>query len=147
MHIFQDAGVVAEVSSDVLQVIWSRFVLLASVAGTTSASRTRIRELIQYPEGRKMVLAAISEAVAVGRARGVNLPQSLVDQRTSGIESLPEDFQTSMHIDIENGRPLELEALNGAVVRIGREVGVETPIHSSLYAVLLPHKDGAASRT
>jgi len=143
-RIFQDVGVVVEVSSDTLQVLWTKFVLLASAAGITSASRTRIKALIQYPEGRKLLLAAVSEAEAVGRARGVNLPQVIAEQRVSYIESLPDDFQTSMHVDLENGRPLELEALNGAVVRIGREVGVLTPIHSFFYAVLLPHKDGAA---
>ena len=146
-RIFQDAGVAAEVSSDPLQGLWLKFVLLASVAGITSASRTRIKGLIQYPEGHKLFRAAVSEAVAVGRARGVNLPQDLIEQRMSQVESLPEDFQTSMHVDIENGRPLELEALNGAVVRVSREVGVPTPIHSFLYAVLLPHKEGAAGRS
>lgn len=146
-RVFQDAGVAAEVSSDTLKVLWDKFVLLASAAGTTSASRTRIKALIQYQEGRKLLLAAVSEAEAVGRARGVNLPQVIAEQRVSYIESLPDDFQTSMHVDLENGRPLELEALNGAVVRIGREVGVLTPIHSFLYAVLLPHKDGAAGRS
>ena len=146
-RIFQDAGVVVEVSSDALQVLWTKFVLLASAAGITSASRTRIKALIQYPEVRKLLLAAVSEAEAVGRARGVNLPQVIAEQRVSYIESLPDDFQTSMHVDLENGRPLELEALNGAVVRIGREVGVLTPIHSLLYAVLQPHKNGAAAHS
>ena len=82
----------------------------------------------------------------MGRARAVNLPQILIDRRLSQVESLPDDFQTSMHVDIEACRPLALEALSGAVARIGQEVGVLTPIHSFIYAVLLPHKDGAAGR-
>ncbi len=55
------------------------------------------------------------------------------------------DFQNSMHADFENGRPTELEALNGAVVRVGRETGVPTPVHEFIYSVLLPLKDGTAA--
>lgn len=146
-RIFQDAGVAVEVSSDPLQVLWTKFVLLASVAGFASASRTRIKQLIQIPEARELFIAGMEEVCSVGRARGVDIPPGLVEQMAAFVKGLPDDFQTSMHVDLENGRPLELEALNGAVVRIGREVGVLTPIHSLLYAVLQPHKDGAAGHS
>ncbi len=137
----QAAGIEVDLSPDPLQVIWSKFVVLCSIAGVTSASRTRIREFIRYPEGLDLFTTVMREVDEVGRAKGVNLPEGLVERSVEFIRGFP-DFQNSMHADFENGRPTELEALNGAVVRMGREVGVPTPINESIYAVLLPLKDG-----
>ena len=135
------AGIEVQLSPDPLQVIWSKFVVLCSIAGTTSAARTRIREFIQYPEGLELFTTAMAEVDAVGRGKGVNLPDGLVERSVEFIKGFP-DFQNSMHADFENGRPTELEALNGAVVRMGREIGLPTPVNEFIYAVLLPLKNG-----
>lgn len=139
----ESAGIEAELSPDPLQVIWSKFVVLCSIAGVTSAARTRIKEFLRYPEGRSLFAEAMREVDAVGRARGVHLPQELVESSLEFIDSYP-DFQNSMHADFEHGRPTELEALNGAVVRKGREAGIATPVNEFIYAVLSPLRDGPA---
>ena len=138
------AGIDVELSPDPLQVIWSKFVVLCSIAGITSAARTRIREFIQDPEGLELFTAAMRETDAVGRAMGVNLPEGLVERSVEFIRGFP-DFQNSMHADFENGRPTELEALNASIVRMGREVAVPTPVNQFIYAVLAPLKDGTIS--
>ena len=140
----RSAGVDAELSPDPLQVIWTKFIVLCSLAGTTSAARTRIREFISNQRGLDLFTAAMREVDAVGRARGVNLPEGLVEDQVEFIQGFP-DFQNSMHADFENGRPTELDALNGAVVRMGREAGVPIPVNEFIYAVLLPLKDGAVT--
>ena len=142
--IFQLAGIEAELSDDPLQVIWSKFVVLCSIAGITSASRTRIKEFMQRADGVQLFTDAMREVDAVGRAKGVNLPLELVENSVNFIREYP-DFQNSMHADFENGRATELDALNGAVVRLGRETGVPTPLNQYIYAVLAPLKDGAPS--
>ena len=139
--VIQAAEIDVELSPDPLQVIWSKFVVLCSIAGITSAARTRIREFIQYPEGLELFTMAMAEVDAVGRGKGVNLPGGLVERSVEFIKGFP-DFQNSMHADFENGRPTELEALNGAVVRMGRETGIPTPVNEFIYAVLLPLKNG-----
>ena len=140
----QSAGVEVELSSDPLRVIWSKFVVLCSIAGTTSAARTRIKEFLQYQQGVELFTAAMREVDAVGRAKGVNLPEGLVESSLEFIQGFP-DFQNSMNSDFENGRPTELEALNGAVVRLGQETGIPTPVNEFIYAVLLPLKDRSAA--
>lgn len=135
------AGIEVELSPDPMQVIWSKFIVLCSVAGITSAARTRIRAFMQYPEGLELFTAAMREADEVGRAKGINLPEGLVESSVEFILGFP-DFQNSMHADFENGRATELDALNGAVVRMGRETGMPTPINKLIYAVLAPLKDG-----
>lgn len=140
--VLQAAGIEVDLSPDPLQVIWSKFVVLSSIAGITSAARTRIREFNQDPRGLELFTTAMREVDAVGRAKGVNLPEGLVERQVEFIRGFP-DFQNSMHTDFEHGRPTELEALNGAVVRMGLETGVPTPVNQFIYAVLLPLKDGS----
>ena len=82
------------------------------------------------------------EVEAVARARGIALDTDVVDRTMAYMDAEVENLRASMHTDLELGRPLELEALNGALVRIGREVGVPTPINGVLYALLVPHMDG-----
>ena len=141
---FRSAGIDAELSPDPLQVIWTKFVVLCSLAGITSAARTRIGEFIQTTRGLELFTEAMREVYEVGRARGVNLPGNLVEQQVEFIKGFP-DFQNSMHVDFESGRPTELDALNGAVVRLGEETGVPTPVNRHIYAVLAPLKDGVPS--
>ena len=138
------AGIDVELSEDPLQVIWSKFVVLCSIAGITSASRTRIREFIQRPKGLALFTEAMRETYSVGRAIGVNLPEDFVERSVDFIRGFP-DFQNSMHYDFEQGRPTELEALNGAVVRLGHEAGIQTPVNQFIYAVLAPLKDGVSN--
>ena len=136
------SGCEVELSSDPLQVIWSKFVVLCSIAGITSAARTRIREFIQSHAGLELFTTAMREVDSVGLAQGINLPADLVERSVEFIQGFP-DFQNSMHADFEHGRPTELEALNGAVVRMGSEAGVPTPVNRFICAVLSPLKDGA----
>ena len=140
--VFRDAGIEAELSPDPLRVLWEKFVVLSALSGITSAAQTRPKELLQFPDARKMFCEAMEEALAVGLAKGVDLPANLVRDSLNYIDGLP-DFQNTMHSDYEAGRPTELDALSGAVIRLGNQIGVKTPVHGYLYSVLLPHKDGA----
>ena len=139
--VFRDAGIKTEISLDPLQVLWEKFIVLSALAGITSAAQTRPKELLKYPDACAMFCNAMEESLAVGLAKGINLPDNLVQDSLKYIESLP-DFQNSMHGDYEAGRATELEALSGAVIRLGKQIGVKTPVHEFLYSVLLPHKDG-----
>ena len=140
---FRESGIETELSPDPMQVLWRKFIIVSAAAGMTSAAQTQIRELLEFPDARKLICTAMKEALAVGLAKGINLPEDLVETSIEFMDRLP-DFQNSMHADYEKGRPTELDALSGAVVRIGKQVGVQTPVHSVLYSVLLPHKDGRA---
>jgi 2-dehydropantoate 2-reductase len=142
--VFRDAGIEADISTDPVQVLWQKFVVLSSLAGITSAAQTRASELLKFPDARKMFLDAMEEALAIGMARGIDLSENLAQESLEWIDTLP-DFQVSMHADFEAGRVTELDALSGAVIRLGKQIGVKTPVHSFFYSVLLPHKDGRAS--
>jgi 2-dehydropantoate 2-reductase len=88
------------------------------------------------------------EAEAVARARGVNLPPGTPERWMQYLRDrlveLP-SLAGSMYYDVMNGRRLELEAINGAAVRIGRELGVPTPLNFAVYAGLLPYANGTSA--
>ena len=81
----------------------------------------------------------------VGRARGVALPEDVVERRLAFLDTLAPDSTTSLQRDIAASRPSELEAWTGAVVRLGREAGVATPVQAVLYDCLLPLERQARS--
>jgi 2-dehydropantoate 2-reductase len=84
------------------------------------------------------LIAALEETTAVARARGVRLPADQVQKTLAIIDNSAPGIMASMHKDILEGKPSELEAQNGAIVRMGRELGVPTPTHEFIYASLLP---------
>ena len=136
------AGVDAEVSRDVMKALWTKFLYIATMAGISSAARTPMRVLLALDAARETMLSCMREVEAVARAKGIDLDRDVVQRTMEYMDAEAESLQASMHTDLDAGRPLELEALNGAVVRLGREAGIPTPVNDTLYSALLPHRDG-----
>ena len=138
------SGVTAELSGDVRRAIWEKFVFLSALAGTTTAMRTTIGPIRQNPRTRAFLLDLMREAVAVGRAHGVALPEDYAEQRLAFADGLPADMTSSMHHDLERGNPLEVEWLSGGVADLGEAAGVPTPAHRAVRDILAPHAAGKA---
>jgi len=138
----QDAGIPAQFDRDIHKTLWSKFLFIATMAGVTTLSRETMAELIPRPEWRQVILGCMREIEAVARAAGINLDPGIVTQTIDYIEGSLAEMHASMHGDILAGRPLELENLNGAVVRAGVAAGVPTPINDVIYAMLKPHAQG-----
>lgn len=137
------AGFAATLSERIEVDLWSKFARLSVFSGTTAAVRGPIGVVRSEPALLAMVESACQEALAVGRARGVPLPTSVLDEIMGMVHSLPDAAKSSMLEDLERGKRLELPWLSGAVVRLGQQAGVPTPIHSFLNAVLTPYVKGA----
>ena len=138
------SGVPAELSGDIRAGLWTKFLFIATMAGVTAMARQTLAELMPRPEWREVVVGCLKEVEAAGRASGVNFPSDVHETTLAYIETNLPDLQASMHTDVVAGRPLELEALNGAVVRAGRASGVPTSINDVIYAMLKPLAQGAA---
>jgi 2-dehydropantoate 2-reductase len=132
----RDAGVEVRVTTDVRRAVWDKFVRLAPGATLTSACQATIGEVRGTPEGAALYRALIAETVAVGRAAGADLPPDAVETAVRLIQALPDGMKTSMQLDFERRRRVELEDITGAVVRLGRRLGVATPVYDLIYAVL-----------
>ena len=143
---FEEAGVragfQAKASDDVQADLWTKFVRLATWSGMTTITRSPMGVVRDTPATFELMVAAIEEVIAVGRARGVNLPPDLMDSTLEMIKNFPANSKSSMLEDIERGRRLELPWLSGAVVRLGKESGVPTPIHQFITTILTPFVGG-----
>jgi len=138
------AGIEAEGVPDIRQALWMKFVFLASLAGCTSVSRQPVGVLRADPDLRAMMEAAMREAWAVGRAKGIALADDFVSRQIAFLDALPAEMRSSMQNDLAAGYRLEAPWLSGAVARMGRECGVATPVHATIYAALKPFCGGAA---
>ena len=143
---FARAGVTAEVPPDIQVALWQKFLFIASFSGVGAVTRAPAGVLRSLPETRQMLEQAMHEVLAVAQARGVGLPEETIHQTMALIDSLPADGTASMQRDIMEGRPSELESQNGAVVRLGQEVGVPTPLNTFIYHSLLPLESRARGR-
>ena len=140
---FVNAGIPTEVLSDIRVGQWEKFLFIATMAGVTSMARATLAELMPQPHWRKIVHACLAEIETVARAAGVDLPSDMLAKTIAYIDEHLADLEASMHHDLLAGRPLELDALNGAVVKAGLDSGVSTPINDVIYAMLEKYREGS----
>jgi 2-dehydropantoate 2-reductase len=138
----RNANIDAQLRDDINAVIWGKFILLASFSAITSLTRLPAGPIRDNPEIWKLVEAAARETGAVARSRGVRLAEDAVEHNVKMIRGLPDAMKSSMLIDLERGNRLELEWLSGAVCRLGREAGIDTPVHDQVLAALAPFAAG-----
>jgi 2-dehydropantoate 2-reductase len=160
---FARAGVKAEIPSDIQVALWEKFLFIAPFSGIGAVTRAPAGVLRSLPETRHMLEQAMQEILTVAQARSAAhshmkgssaahshmkgssaahshmkgssaaLSQESISQTMALVDNLPPDGTASMQRDIMAGRPSELESQNGAVVRLGQEVGVATPLHAFIY--------------
>jgi 2-dehydropantoate 2-reductase len=139
----QARGVTAEIPDDIQVAVWSKFLFICAMSGIGSVTRAPIGVTRSLPETRAMIEQILAEIEAVARARSVALPADAVERAMRFIDALPEASTASMQRDIMAGLPSELESQNGAVVRLGREAAVATPVNAMIHAALLPQEQAA----
>jgi 2-dehydropantoate 2-reductase len=142
---FVDAGVDTKISPDIQSSLWQKLLFIAPVSGLGAVTRVPVGELRSSSETYGLLRDAMHEVKALAAARGVSLADDAIDKTLRFVDGLPGDMTSSMQRDIMEGRPSELEALNGAVVRLGREAGVPTPVNWFIYSALLPMEKNARS--
>jgi 2-dehydropantoate 2-reductase len=133
------AGFDATLSEQILTDLWMKFILLASNASMMAATRQPIGKLRDDPDLRPIFTAAYKEVVDVGRAKGVALPGDAVERVVDLTRHMPAAMKASMALDLDRGNRLELPWLGGKVVELGRQLGVPTPTHNMMAAMLKPY--------
>jgi 2-dehydropantoate 2-reductase len=131
-------GIRLENPPDIHVGLWRKLLMVTASTGVGAVTRAPIGIYRSLPGTRMMFEQVMKEICKVAWARKIGLPQEEVGKILARLDSMPPEFTTSIQRDIMNGRPSELEALNGAVVRLGKEVGVETPVNAFIYYSLLP---------
>jgi 2-dehydropantoate 2-reductase len=140
-------GVAATVPDDIHAAVWEKFLFIASFSGVGAVCRATAGEMRALEPTRALLHGAMDEVARLAGARGVRLREGVVERNLAFVDGLPPHGTASMQRDIMEGRPSELEHQNGAVVRLAREAGLAVPVHSFLYAALLPAETRARSTT
>lgn len=135
---FERAGVKAEIPPNIEAAVWEKFIFVAPYGGVGAVTRVPVGVLRSVPETYGMLEKGMREILAVARARQISLADGIVEKTMALLNSLDPNATTSLQRDISTGKPSELEAWNGAVVRLGRETNVPTPLNEFIYHSLLP---------
>ncbi|MCI0439937.1 MAG: 2-dehydropantoate 2-reductase [Chloroflexi bacterium] len=135
---FKRAGWNVELSENAMGAVWRKFIYLTGCAEVNAVTQLTFGEMRTIPETRALIRNAWKEIVAVAKARGASVGEDIFAWCEGALDGFPAGGMTSLANDFRNGNRVELEGLTGAVVSMGRQVGVPTPIHDTIYALLKP---------
>jgi 2-dehydropantoate 2-reductase len=140
------ADIIVTPVADARVPIWDKFVYLAAFSGFTGASRLAIGHIWKFPHVQEMFYAASREIAAIAQAEGVAISANRFDTLREYMQNLPASTRSSLLIDLEQGKRIEVEALQGAAVRRAAKHGIAVPIMSTLYALLKPMENGPVAK-
>jgi 2-dehydropantoate 2-reductase len=136
------AGIDAEIADDINLATWQKFAFLVGMSACTASMRSTLGPIRANPQTRDFLRDVIGEVVAVGRALGIPLAENFAEQRMAMIEALPPQMTASMQGDLARGNRLEVPWLSGAVVEMGKQVGVSTPLNRAVFDILALYANG-----
>ena len=140
-QLFSDAQVSCTINAEIRRVMWTKLVWNAPFCALSCLARATVKEIMESDSLREIALKCMEEVKEAARRQGIELDPSALEGAMSLSQSLG-DFKPSMLQDLEAGKPLEYEALNGIIVSLLSREGKRAPINETCYAVLkcLDHK-------
>ncbi|MEV7414021.1 2-dehydropantoate 2-reductase [Streptomyces sp. NPDC089919] len=140
----RDAGVGVPEPTDVRAELWGKFLLVAPIGSVGAATGATIGELRSRPGTRNLLIAGMREVYETALKLGIGLPADAVERAVELMDRQAPDATSSLQRDVLAGRPSELDAWTGAVVRLAGRAGLAAPVHETLLALLALHQEKAA---
>jgi 2-dehydropantoate 2-reductase len=135
---FADAGVTVEIPRDIHLALWQKLLFVVPIGSVGAFAGADVGTIRADAGLHDMLHAAMHEIDAVGRTRGIPFPDDAVEAALRFVDGLAPAATSSLQRDLAAGRPSELDDWTGAVVRLGREARVPTPVHETILAKLAP---------
>lgn len=135
---WKECGAEAIHAEDIFVAMWTKFIFIASFGGVSSLARATIGEIRECEPARALYIEAIREAEALARAQEIHLAPDILEKTIALTESFESNTTSSMQRDVDAGNLFELEAFSGRIVRLGEQLGIPTPVHRAIYALLKP---------
>ena len=140
--LFLDAGIEAEADDRIDIALWKKYVFLTALSGTTTCAQVPVQSILESAPTRLLWQRQVEELLALAAANNIALPEDMFDQCVKLLNSLAPGNYSSMYQDRVAGKRLELEALHGYAVNLGRSLGIDTLTLDAVYGTLAPHADG-----
>jgi 2-dehydropantoate 2-reductase len=136
-------GIEAVPTDEPERTVWRKFITLVALSGVTAITRLPIGATYANPDTLAFMRQLLDENIAVANASGQNFGTDDAEETINFFSTQPYDLKSSMLVDLENGKPLELPWLSGRIHQLGRELGIATPANSAVWAALCPYVDGS----
>lgn len=135
------AGIETDYSQAVQDLLWRKFVMLVAGGGVCALARQPVGYIRDDAELRGLYEKSAGEVIAVAAAKGIDMSAEK-EKAVAFIDNAAPDLHPSLLVDLQKGNRLEAEWLVGAVVRMGRDLGIETPVNEVIWAALRPWANG-----
>ncbi|HEY1045919.1 MAG TPA: 2-dehydropantoate 2-reductase [Bacteroidia bacterium] len=128
------AGIDAKLSTEIMSIIWEKFVFISPTASATSYFDRSIGEVISHQDSLETIEALIREVMALAKAKGIELPANVFERTMNRLKTLPFENTSSMHSDYKNHKPqTELNTLTGYVIDEGKKYNIETTVYEKVF--------------
>ena len=134
--VFRRAGILGQISADIMTARWDKLIWNGALNTVATLTRRRVGEIIDDPEGLKLLRTLMQEIVNVARAEGANISDDRIEEYIAHSQKNLRALKTSTQQDLERGKALEYEALSGAVVRAARRHDINVLAVEAIYALL-----------
>jgi len=136
LEVFSNAGMNASLSENIIAEEWEKFAFICAVGGLCCVTRLPIGPVLQFEETKQLYISTMTEIIEIARRKEVSLDDDVLQKIMSFSQGLDPDIRPSMYRDLINEKRIEIETLNGAVVRLGRLSHVPTPTNDFIFACL-----------
>jgi 2-dehydropantoate 2-reductase len=133
--LFADTGIAVRISDEVEVELWTKLVMNCAYNAISALGGARYGEMVALADIRTVMSDAVREVAAVAAAKGVRLPQNIVEVALELADGMPVTLSSTAQ-DIRRGRHTEIDHLNGYVVRAGEALGIATPVNRTLNALM-----------
>ncbi len=133
----RSARIRVELTDDLDAALWQKLLFIAAMSGVGAVTRSAIGEVRENKESREMLKSAMGEIFLLAHANGIRLDADVAEKAMKFVDSLPPSATSSMQRDIRDGRPSELEAIIGVVIKTAKRLQVAVPVHQFIYAALV----------
>lgn len=141
--VIKTSNIRVTVSTDIQAEIWKKFVFISSTSAIGAVTRVSMGIYRDAKGSRQLLEQSLQEMISVGKAYGVNLPEKMFENTMAFVDKMPFKATTSLQRDVMEGKPSELDAQIGELVRLAEKLNVPTPVNSVIYNALLPQEQEA----
>ena len=136
-QIMIDSGINSTISEDISSTLWSKLILICALSGMMCITRESINQILTTEDSFNLTKGVIAEVANVARSMAIKLPDKIEDEQMNYLLEHKEMAVSSMFMDLTNGNPLEVDVLNGAVSKLGKQNNIETPLNDFICEALL----------